>query len=286
MTQSHPTVGLGAARSFLFVPGDQPSKLAKARQSHADVLVADLEDAVAPAQKPSARRSVEQFLAAGAGGPICLVRVNDVSSPFFRDDISCLRELPIDGIVVPKAHPSTLADVDLGDLAVVAMVESAAGVRGAAELASDPRVVRLALGGVDLAAQLGLRARADGLQLLAVRSQLVIDSAVAELPSPVDTPYLHFRDQDGLRAECRLVRELGLGAKACIHPAQIDVVHAAFAPTAEELTWAAAIVERFEQAAGVGQGVFVIDGAMVDAPVVARARGLLALADSARGPAA
>ena len=286
MTQSDATLGLAEARSFLFVPGDQPSKLAKARQSHADVLVADLEDAVASGQKSSARRSVEQFLGDRDGGPICLVRVNDVSSTFFRDDIGCLQGLPVDGIVVPKAQPSTLADVDLGAFAVVAMVESAAGVRGAPELASDPRVVRLALGGVDLAAQLGLRARADGLQLLAVRSQLVIDSAAAELPSPIDTPYLQFRDHDGLRAECRLVRDLGFGAKACIHPAQIDVVHAALAPTAEELTWATATVERFEQAADAGRGVSVLDGAMIDAPVVARARRLLALAASARGPAA
>jgi citrate lyase subunit beta / citryl-CoA lyase len=123
------------------------------------------------------------------------------------------------------------------------------------------------------------------LRLLAIRSQLVIDSAAADLPSPIDTRYLQFRDEAGLRAECPLVRELGFGAKAYIHPAQVDVAREAFAPTADELTWAAAIVAGFDQTTGAAQGVIELDGAMIDAPVVARARPLLASADTGESPA-
>jgi citrate lyase subunit beta/citryl-CoA lyase len=261
-----------SGRSFLFVPADDPRKLASAVRSGADVVVADLEDAVAPGGKAAARRTLEEFVAGRTGGPTLLVRVNAPRSEAIEADLACIRGLSIDGIVVPKAHPGELAEVEVGGLPVVAMVEDAVGVRAAFELAQVAHVVRLALGGVDLAAELGLTPRADGLQLLHVRSRLVIDSAAAGVAPPIDTPYLRYRDDDGLRAECELARSLGFGAKACIHPAQVEAVARAFAPSGDDLDWARAIVAAYEQQ---GRGVTAHDGEMIDAPVVARARALL-----------
>ena len=259
-------------RSFLFVPADDARKLASADRSGADVVVADLEDAVASAEKAAARRTLEEFVAGRHGGPTLLVRVNAPRSQAIEADLECIRGLSIHGIVVPKAHPGELAPVDLGGLPVVAMVEDAEGVRGAFELAQVANVVRLALGGVDLAAELGLTPRADGLQLLHVRSRLVIDSAAAGVAPPIDTPYLRYRDDEGLRAECELARSLGFGAKACIHPAQVERVSRTFAPSDDDLEWARSVVAAYEQD---GRGVTGHDGEMIDAPVVARARALL-----------
>lgn len=270
-----PAAAIESARSFLYVPGDDARKLASAGGSAADAVVADLEDAVAPARKSVARREVERFVGARTGGPPLLVRVNPVSSDLIRDDLNLVRAMPLAGIVIPKAHAGELDALDLGGLPIVAMIEDARGVRDAYEVACHPDVVRLGLGGVDLAAELGLRSCSDGLELLHVRSRLVIDSAAAGLAAPIDSPYLQFADQISLRCESELVRSLGFGGKACIHPSQIDVVARAFAPSSEEVEWATAVVGAYERGLASGHGAVSHDGAMIDAPVVARARALL-----------
>jgi citrate lyase subunit beta/citryl-CoA lyase len=270
---------IAGARSFLFAPGDDARKLASADRTGADVVVADLEDAVAGGQKHAARREVERFATERRGGPALLVRVNSQDSEFFHDDLACVRGLPVAGVVVPKARVDGLAGIDFGEHPVVAMIEDAAGVRDAYDIGSVDRVVRLALGAVDLAAQLGLRHRADGLHLLGIRSRLVVDSAAAGLEPPIDTPYLRYSDDDGLRNECDLSRSLGFTAKACIHPRQVPIVRSSFMPTREELEWATRVVEAFEQSSRLGHGVASFEGLMIDAPVVARARAFLDLAN-------
>jgi citrate lyase subunit beta/citryl-CoA lyase len=270
------------ARSFLFVPGDDPRKLASANRSDADAIVADLEDAVAPARKDAARDVVNDFARARGDGPPLLVRVNALSSAFVEQDIEALRELPLAGLVVPKTHADDLVQLDLSRFPIVALIEDARGILDAFDIACDVRVVRLALGAVDLAAELGLRPYGDGLQLLHARSHLVIASSAAGIAAPIDTPFLRFDDEEGLRSECELARALGFAGKSCIHPVQLETVADVFAPSPEELTWAAEVVEVFERAAGSGLGVTSHRGAMVDAPVVRRARLLLAKATERR----
>jgi citrate lyase subunit beta/citryl-CoA lyase len=266
---------LSAARSFLFVPGDDPRKLASANRGNADAIVADLEDAVAPTRKEAARVAVCEFARRRGEGPPLLVRVNGASSVFLDEDIAPLRNLPLAGLVLPKAHAAQVELLDWNGTPIVAMIEDALGLLDAFEIARHPLVVRLALGAIDLAAELGLRRYGDDLQLLHARSHLVIASAAARIAAPIDTPFLQFRDEAGLRSECELGRALGFAAKSCIHPAQLQAVADLFAPSPEELAWAAEVIVAFERAAGSGLGVTSHRGAMVDAPVVARARRLL-----------
>jgi citrate lyase subunit beta/citryl-CoA lyase len=270
------------ARSFLFVPGDDPRKLASANRSDADAIVADLEDAVASTRKDAARDVVDDFARRRGEGPPLLVRVNAPSSEFVKQDIEALRDLPLAGVVVPKTHAEDLARLDLSGFPVVALIEDARGILDAFQIACDARVVRLALGAVDLATELGLRPYGDGLQLLHARSHLVVASAAAGIAAPIDTPFLQFDDEAGLRSECELARALGFAGKSCIHPAQVQAVADVFAPSPEELAWAAEIVQVFERAADSDLGVTSHRGAMVDAPVVRRARLLLAKATEGR----
>jgi len=237
--------------------------------SAADVAIADLEDAVAPAEKPAARE-----LLRGLRPPA--IRVNGVDTEWFAEDLALVEELGPEIVVLPKATPDAVAALGEDGPPVIAIAETAQGVRQAYELAAAPRVEALLIGAVDLGAEIGLEPRRDGLELLYVRSKLVVDSAAAGIRSPFDVVHLEVRDEAGLEEECRLARSLGLRGKACIHPAQVAVVNRAFAPTDAEAEWAREVVEAFEAEVEAGRGVFALGGTMVDLPVVERARRVLA----------
>jgi citrate lyase beta subunit len=178
--------------------------------------------------------------------------------------------------VLPKATPAAVAA--LGDTGppVIALVESAAGVRSSYEIASAPRVEALLLGAVDLGAETGIQPRADGLELLYARSKLVFDSVAAGIRAPFDVVHVDVRDDEGLEHECRLALSLGLRGKACIHPRQLEIVNRIFAPSEEDVAWARDVVAAYERESAAGRGVFALRGAMVDLPVVERARRVLA----------
>jgi citrate lyase beta subunit len=234
--------------------------------------VADLEDAVAPERKDEAREVVRRV-----APPI--LRVNGVGTQWFEDDLALARELPLEAVVLPKAGPEAVEALGESGPPVIAIVETAAGVRAAYELAVQPRVAVLLLGAVDLGAELGLEARPDRSELLYARSKVVVDSAAAEIRPPLDIVHLDLNDTEGLEEECRAGRALGFRGKACIHPAQVPVVNRIFAPSETEVDWARGVVEAYERERGEGRGVFALDGAMVDLPVVERARRVLAEAE-------
>jgi citrate lyase beta subunit len=205
--------------------------------------------------------------------------VNGADSEWFGDDLALVEELRPDAIVLPKATPDAVAALGTDGPPVLAIVETAAGVRSAYETASAKGVVALLLGAVDLGAELGLEPRPDGLEILYARSKVVIDSTAAGIRAPFDIVHLDVKDDVGLEEECRLARSLGLRGKACIHPAQLEIVHRVFAPTSGEIEWAQRVVEAYEREAGEGRGVFALNGSMVDLPVVERARRILAEAE-------
>jgi citrate lyase beta subunit len=263
-------------RSLLFAPGSDERKLADALASEADGVVADLEDAVAPAEKPAAREIVARV------GPR-IVRVNGSDTPWFADDLAMVAELSLDAIVVPKATPESVAALGAQGPPVIAIIETAQGLRLAYETASSPRVVALLVGAVDLGAELGLEPRPDGLEILHARSKVVVDSAAARIRSPFDIVHLDFNDDAGLEEACRLARSLGFRGKACIHPRQVPIVNRVFTPSDAEIAWARQVIEAYEQGIGEGLGVFALNGAMVDLPVVERARRVLAEAERSGG---
>jgi citrate lyase subunit beta/citryl-CoA lyase len=234
--------------------------------------VADLEDAVAPERKDEARDVVRSL-----GPPI--LRVNGIATPWFDDDLALARSLALDAIVLPKATPEAVQALGEAGPPVIAIVESATGVRAAYEIASRPRVAVLIVGAVDLGAELGLEPRPDRSEVLYARSKVVVDSAAAGIRPPIDIVHLAIDDAEGLVDECRAGRALGFRGKVCIHPAQVPVVNRVFAPSEAELEWARRVVEAYERESGEGRGVFALNGTMVDLPVVERARRVLAEAE-------
>jgi citrate lyase beta subunit len=270
---------LAAARSFLFAPASDEHKLRKALASEADVVVADLEDAVSFEQKDAARDVVRGVLTQTYSGSLVAIRVNGADTAFFAADIALVQELRPDVLVLPKATPGAVGALDEEGPPVVAIVETADGLRHAYEVASRPRVEALVVGTVDLGVELRLEPREDGLEVLFARSKVVLDSAAAGVRGPVDRVFLDVRDGSGLEADARFARSLGFRGKACIHLDQVGIVNRVFTPSDEELSQARRVVEAYEQAIGEGEGVTALDGEMIDLPVVERARQVLALAE-------
>jgi citrate lyase subunit beta/citryl-CoA lyase len=299
-----------SVRSLLFTPGSDARKLERALSSSADAVVCDLEDAVAPADKESARDTVARALTVphphpgrgvvpppspetvpAKGAPVSdegttngddsatiparprrLVRVNAVDTQWFEEDIELAAGLELDAIVLPKSSPEAVAALGPDGQPIVALIETANGVRQAYEIARGPRVAALVLGAVDLGAQVGLEPRPDAQEILYPRAKVAIDSAAAGLRGPFDVVHLDLHDQAGLEEECRLARALGFRGKACIHPGQIETINRLFSPSEQEVEWARGIVEAFE---GQNEGVLAVNGTMVDKPVVDRARRIL-----------
>jgi citrate lyase subunit beta/citryl-CoA lyase len=269
---------LAVARSFLVFPGDDDHKRERALTSDADAVVLDLEDGVAAPAKNDARSRLQAF-AAAPSPPARLVRVNDPAGEAGTADLDAVSGLEDVAIVVPKAGLETVEAAAESGRPVVALVEDAAGIRDAYELAAHPAVFALAIGSADLTASLGLVPAGDGTDLLLVRSQLVIASAAAGIRAPIDGPCLDVRDPDALEREVRLARGLGLRGKLCIHPDQVVGVHRAFAPTHEEVEGARRVVAAWDDIVAGGGAVGAVDGMLVDLPVVVRARAVIESSD-------
>lgn len=270
---------LASARSLLFAPGNDAHKLEKALTAGADAVVADLEDAVPAGEKEAARKLVVDLFAGARTSSLAAVRVNGAGTAFWEDDLHTLAGLDLGALVLPKATPEAVAELPEDGPPVVAIVESARGLKRAYETASAPRVAVLALGAVDLGLELGLEPRPDGQEVLFARSQLVLDSAAAGIRAPFDLVHLETRDAVGLERECRLARSLGFRGKLCIHASQVETVNQIFSPGEQEVERARRVVEAYERGAAEGRGAVALDGEMVDLPVVERAKRILAEAE-------
>jgi citrate lyase beta subunit len=269
-------MSLATARSLLFAPGNDERKLEKALAAGADAVVVDLEDAVPASEKEAARSVARRVLENRGAGSLVAVRPNAFGTAHWEADLEAVSGLDLDALVLPKATPEAVEALGAEGPPVVAIVETAVGLKHAYETACTERVAALVLGAVDLGLELGLEPRADGQEVLYARSQLVVDSAAAGIRSPFDLVHLEIRDDEGLEAEARLARSLGFRGKACIHPAQIEIVNRVFSPTKEEQERARRVIEAFEHALAEGRGVTALDGKMIDLPVVERARRVLA----------
>ena len=259
-------------RSFLFVPGDQPQRFDKACASAADVVIIDLEDAVAPANKDAARQSIAGWLSAAQA---VAIRINAVDTPWFQDDLALCRLPGISGVVLPKAERAE--DIDHVAAAIGSakpifpLIETAAGIWNAQTVAKCGSVRRLMFGTIDFQFDLGIHGEDE--ELLYFRSQLVLVSRVAGLQSPVDGVTAALNDPAQLGSDVLRARRLGFGAKLCIHPKQVELVNRGFAPSDDEVRWAQRVVQAMADARGA---VVAVDGKMVDRPVLLRAQIVLA----------
>ncbi|MFE6362733.1 HpcH/HpaI aldolase/citrate lyase family protein [Streptomyces sp. NPDC057806] len=261
--------------TWLYAPGDRPHIVAKALEAGADVVVVDLEDAVAPERKEYARAATAEFLTDPQPLPVH-VRVNALGSPMAAADLKALAHLPgVAALRLPKvASPEQIRRVARSTAhPLYALLESALGVEHAYAIArSHPALHGIALGETDLAADLGVRTDA-GLDWS--RSRVIVAARAAALPPPPQSVHPDTRDLAGLVATCAHGRALGFLGRAAIHPRQLPVIERAYLPTEEELARAEAVVK----AAAVHQGAQALpDGGFVDAAVVAAAQRTLALA--------
>jgi citrate lyase subunit beta/citryl-CoA lyase len=267
-----------ARRSLLFTPGDRPEMLQKAPDSGADVVVFDLEDAVAPERKAEAREAVRAVLSDPAFDPdaeVC-VRVNPVGT-VADDDLAAVLDADPDAVMLPKVDGAreveTLVDL-MGERAdprpVIALVESARGVLAADAVAATAGVTAVAFGAEDLAADVGAE-RTPGSEEVLFARQRVVTAAAAAGVDAVDTVYTDLADEAGLREATERGRQFGYGGKMAVHPAQVPVINAAFTPDEERVAWARRVLAAREEADAAGRGVFRVDDEMVDGPLVAQA---------------
>jgi citrate lyase subunit beta/citryl-CoA lyase len=276
------------ARSYLYVPGDRADRLAGAGGRGADALIADLEDAVAPDAKAAARDTVRAWLDDLGTRPAAQTWVR-VNADAVGADLDAVTTPALTGVVVAKGEVARIREVGAlldrlearrgiapGTVRLIPLIESAVGLQEVAEIARLPRLHRIGLGEVDLAAELGLALDEPRDAFTALRLQVVVASAAAGIGRPVGPTSTAFRDLDGFRETGQTLRRLGFRARTAMHPAQIPVIHDVFTPTAEELAHARDLLARFEAA----QGGPILDdnGRFVDLAVIRNAREVAATA--------
>lgn len=263
-------------RSVLYLPAANARALEKARGLPADAIIFDLEDAVAPAEKGAARDALLAALAQDYGARARIVRINGLDTPWGRDDAAAFAS-GADAVLIPKVNaPANLDAVAalVPETPLWAMMETAAGMLNAAAIAAHPRLQGMVMGTNDLARELGSRFRAARLPMQAGLG-LCLLAARAHGRVIVDGVYNAFRDDEGLRAECGQGRDMGFDGKTLIHPAQIGIANAVFAPSADEIDLSRRQIEAFDDAVAQGRGVAVVDGRIVENLHVRTARATL-----------
>lgn len=270
---------LGRARTFLFVPASRPERIAKALASGTDVVIVDLEDAVAPVGKPAARQALTNWLNANPDQRVA-VRINAADTEWHGQDLVACQHHGILGVMLPKADSA--AQVEhvhrVTDRPVLCIIETALGIDALGQIAAARGCARLVFGKLDLAVELDLipdESDPEELVFLPWRAMLVLASQRARLPAPVDGVYTLIGDQAGLARYAARARRHGFSGQLLIHPGQVSEAAAAFTPSRQDIEWAQA-VDSLAQAAG--GAVVVFEGRMIDAPVMARAARVLALA--------
>jgi (3S)-malyl-CoA thioesterase len=254
--------------------------LEKARNLPVDVILFDLEDAVAPDAKIAARDTLFAALAGGGYGPRQrIVRINGLDTQWGRADAAVVAAMDCDAILLPKVNST--ADVGalaalVPDLPIWAMMETPQSVLNAAQIAAHPRMAGFVMGTNDLAKDMGSRGR----PALMTALQMCLLAAKAAGIVALDGVYNAFQDDDGLRAECAEGRDLGFDGKTLIHPAQIAIANAAFGPTTDEIVLAHRQIAAFAEAAAQGQGVAVVDGKIVENLHIVTAKATLAKAEA------
>ena len=278
MTASDSQQTVRATRSALFVPASRPERIPKALTSGADIIIVDLEDAVAADAKDMARDALAGFLDDNPEAGI-LVRINGVGTPEHDADLAmCNARSGVAGIMLPKtesaAHVQAAA---AGGKPVWPIVETAAAMLALAEIVRAPGVARIAFGSLDFGLDLGLNQNSEAALVILdhARCQILLHCRAAGLPAPLDGVHAAISDTEGLQRYAQRARDLGFAGMLCIHPSQVAGVHAAFAVSEKDLAWARSVVQEAER---TGSAAFRLDGEMVDAPVISRARELLARA--------
>ena len=275
-----------ANRSYLFAPGNHERRVEKALGLGADVVILDLEDAVAISEKKSTRELINKTLEQPRNCAV-FVRVNAYDTEFCYGDICSIVSENLDGIVLPKLESlEDLRSIDWllgnleqerglpnGSIDLMPIIETAVGLVNIREIArAATRVKRLAFGGGDYTRDLGMEWTLKEDELLPVRSEMVLASRFGKLEPPVDTVFIHIKEHDAFRSSCSNILGLGFQGKMCIHPDQVPVTNETFTPDPEEVKWSQRVIDEFAKAEKAGIASIQIEGYFVDYPIVEKAQ--------------
>ncbi|MFB4165719.1 CoA ester lyase [Alteribacillus sp. JSM 102045] len=264
-------------RSYLFVPGNKPERINKALDSKADAVIIDLEDAVAVDAKTEARQQVEEQLKGlGPVSKSLFLRINDINTPFWKEDMKLVKDFSLTGVMMPKAQSSEevceIANELTEEQVIIPLIETAKGVSAAFNIAgSSNKVTRIAFGAVDYCLDLGISISENQNELQYPRSVITVASRAANIEPPIDTVFVDISDDEGLKKETKRAKQLGMFSKLCIHPRQVGMVNELFSPSLKEQRWAKKVITSFEKAENEGVAAIQVDGIMIDYPVYKQA---------------
>lgn len=279
-------------RTMLFMPGNNPGMLQNAGILGADSIILDLEDAVSLTEKDSARILVREAIKnVDYSNVELVVRVNPITTEFAQKDIDVIARVKPDALMIPKATEEELKAIDEmlinieveegfpgGSIKLIPIVETAYGLQNVYNIIkSSNRIVAVLLGGEDLTSDLGIKRTKEGEEIFYARNQVAIACRTMKVDS-IDTPFTDTSDFEGLEVDTRKAKSLGLTGKAAISPKHIDTIHSVYAPSVDEIKHAKRVLAAMEEAESEGKGVFSLDGKMVDAPVINRAKNTVELA--------
>ncbi len=279
-------------RTMLFMPGNNPGMLQNAGILGADSIILDLEDAVSLTEKDSARILVREAMKIVDYSNVELVvRVNPYTTEYASKDIDVIARVKPDALMIPKATEEELIAIDemltkieleegfdTGSIKLIPIVETAYGLENVYSIIkSSDRIVAVLLGGEDLTSDLGIVRTKEGEEVFYARNRVATACRAMKVDS-IDTPFTDTNDTSGLEKDTRKAKSLGLTGKSAINPRQIDTIHSVYAPTTNEIKYAKRVLESMEEAESEGKGVFSLDGKMVDAPVINRAKNTVELA--------
>ena len=279
-------------RSLLFAPGNHARRVEKALTLDADVVILDLEDAVAVSEKPASRPLVVEALKKPRS---CLgyIRVNAFDTPFCYGDLQAVIQKDVDGIMLPKVESAMHVQcinwlmtqlerergIAEGSIDLLPIIETGKGVSALKEICrASPRVKRLSFGAGDYSLDMNMRWTKGEREMDHARASVAVESRAAGLEPPLDTVFIHLGEIDALKASTELARDMGFQGKLCIHPEQVPVINEVFTPPDEEIAKARRYVEAFDAAEASGSASIQVDGYFIDYPIVERARRILAIA--------
>lgn len=271
-------------RSLLFTPGTKKERLLKSIGSGADALLWDLEDAVHPDDKGHARKIIAEALDELGEIPAkpIFLRVNQFGTEWYNDDVKLAQHQYVTGVMLPKAESAEQAAEtwqrmgSQGELIV--LVETAAGVIQLENIFSNPHISGVAFGAIDYAVDLDLTLTEAGLEVLYARSCIVTHAKAAGIPGVYDTVFPDVHNADSLQKRAASTRALGFNGQMAIHPKQLETIHEVYSPSREQIDWAVKVLRHADNEAK-GAGVFMLDGKMVDRPVIEKAKQIYAAAE-------
>jgi citrate lyase subunit beta/citryl-CoA lyase len=270
----------GFSSTLLFVPGTRPPRVAKALDRAAAGVIIDLEDAVAHEDKESARATIRAAWSSFTAEQKkrLIIRSNSPGSHFYVADLILVQELDAACLLIPKSE--SLDQINgaaqiLPNTAIIPMIETAIGLDRLPEIANSEQVLRLALGNIDLQADLGMICDAQETELQTARFQIVLASRLAQIAPPIDGVTPSTDNIERITDDAERAKRMGFGGKLCIHPKQVSLVKDSFMPTNAEISWAHRVIEADKASKG---GAVKLDGRMIDRPVVLLAQRTLVIA--------